>query len=49
VGVINRVVLIGTGGDTPERLRIKEFTSTKCGPEQIAITLAAVNASAADT
>jgi hypothetical protein len=47
--VVNRVVLVGTSGDTPERLRIKEFTPTKCGPEQIAIALASIDASAADT
>jgi len=49
MGVINRVVFICAGSDTPEGLRIKELTSTEGSPEHVAVSLAPIYAPAADT
>jgi hypothetical protein len=42
MGIINRIVFVRAGGNDPERSGIKQFSSTECGPEKVAVALAAV-------
>jgi hypothetical protein len=47
VGVINRVVLVCPGSNFAERLRVKQFPAPEGCLEHIAVSLAAIQASAA--
>jgi hypothetical protein len=47
--IVDWVVFIGTRGDFAKRAWIKQFPAAKCGLEKVAVSLASVQTSAANT
>jgi hypothetical protein len=48
MGIIYRIVLVCAGGYTAKWLRVKKLTPPERGPEQVAISFASIQTSAAD-
>jgi len=49
VGIVYGIVFVSTGGHLSERRRVEKFTPAECGLKQVAVALAAVHTSGADT